>query len=116
MTTLLSGHTKDVLILDDFFDDFEFLLPHIKDIELYDYESFPEDKSESTWPGYRSRELQKFRSPFLLSLFLKTLKKQGRYWSNTCPATYIHLRDECNRRQGLGSSGRKPYQLPCLSV
>ena len=93
MNPLLSGRTRDILILDDFFDDFEYVLSHIRSLPLHDYESYPASTGNGTWPGKRSTELRDC-SPFLFALFLKTLRHRVHLSQKIDPFTYIHLRDE----------------------
>jgi len=57
-------------VVDNFFEDFQFLKDAFKNIKLYDLKSYNEKfKTSDCWPGLRSQELFDYH-PFLAFYFL----------------------------------------------
>ena len=69
----------NTIIIENFFDNFEFLENHFKKISLLKFDEYP-DKYKSTenekWPGQRSLPLQR-EHPFLLQLTCKELMQKS---------------------------------------
>ena len=71
--------SPSILVIDNFFDDFDYLEQAFKREKLYDFESHPEKQDRNLmefWVGERSNSLI-LSNPFLHSLFFPNSTKKN---------------------------------------
>jgi len=85
-----------MIIVENFFDNFENIKNEFKKIKLYNIEEFNKnfDRNE-TWPGFRSEVLD-VENPFLFNLLIREIflkfGKETFYNNNIIVKSHIHLR------------------------
>jgi hypothetical protein len=85
---------QDILVVDNFFDNFRDIEKAFYQHEFFSKENYPADKNEfqGNWPGFRTQLLNKC-NPFLDQLFIQTFLKKidynnTRFWVSS----YLHSR------------------------
>ena len=85
---------QDILIVDNFFDNFKDIEKAFYQHEFFDREKYPLEEGEHTgnWPGFRTRPLSKC-NPFLDQLFIQTFLKKVDYGNTSFfVSSYLHSR------------------------
>lgn len=88
--------SPSVLVIDNFFDDFDYLEEAFKKEPLYDFENHPESEGRNPleyWVGERSDSLI-VSNPFLHSLFFQTASRKIVFNKDFEAGLYLHLRPE----------------------
>jgi hypothetical protein len=86
---------KQVIIVENYFDHFNLILPEIKKIKLYSQKEFNKKYTDQiqTWPGQRSGDLC-LENPILLAYALSYFNKFNINVKNVKVFSYIHFRGE----------------------
>jgi len=68
-----------IIILDNFFDNFDVIKNSFKNIQMFKKEDHPDQ--DENWPGVRSKKIHQ-ENPFLFNLFLKELHSKTNFFEN----------------------------------
>jgi len=84
---------QDIIVIDNFFDDFDLLKDNFIKLPFFKREDYPLESGDNqgNWPGMRTQSLMRVE-PFLYCLFLKNYTEKINYTPYFKVHTYLHLR------------------------
>ena len=98
------------LVIDNFFDDFEYILPTLKAYPQWNKDEHPQAGAAGTWPGKRSMNLMEV-DPAMGAVFM--MQARPYLQRNASIDLFTHLRlDSDNAEDGIHTDA--PFALSCL--